>query len=115
VVNRLLSQDFPGRSELLHQFRESSVSVVSDYGLASHVTQIHFEVPESKKAPVKSWVPVIGVAADEDGVPLDYVLHVKPDGTLDGLEIVKADGTPIRRMADVSNIEVFVQEKAQGS
>ena len=109
VVERLLEEPFPGRDELRKQFLESEVNMISDYGAKSHVTQIHFTIRSPLRAPVKSWVPVRGVAADEDGVPIDYVLHVKPEGELEGLEIVKADGTPIRRFAQASEIEVFVR------
>ena len=112
VINRLLTEDFPGRDELLQQFRASTVSAVTDYGPKTHVTQIHFDVATSTKAPVCRWVPVIGVAPDEDGVPIDYVLHVTPDGILDGLEIVKADGSPIQKLADAESIEVFIQGRA---
>src|SRR5687767_14298082 len=100
VVEHLLAASFPGRDQLRRQFKTSTVSLVSDYGAGSHVRHIYFDVDPTESAPVSSQVPVRGTAVDEDGVPIDYILSVKPDGLLEALEIVKADGTPIKRMAD---------------
>lgn len=109
VIERLLGEAFPGRDELLEQFHDARVERVNDYGPETHVTQIHFVTTSPVKAPVKSWVPVRGVAQDEDGALIDYVLYVRPAGELEGLEIVKADGSPIKRLAQPTEIEVFVR------
>jgi hypothetical protein len=63
---------------------------------------IEFEYLGSPGAPPSVMVAE-GRGKDEDGVPIEYFLHVKDHGPYE-LEVVKMDGTSIRRFPAASEI-----------
>jgi hypothetical protein len=109
VVERLLAKPFPGRDDLLGQFHHSRVRLVADYGAKTHVRQIYFEAADAQRGAEGNMVPVRGTGVDDDDVPIDFVLHVKPEGVLEGLDNDKADASPINRLPAPESIEVWVR------
>ena len=61
------------------------------------------------KAEVSQRVPVEARAYDEDCVPIEALLHVV-DGQLNELELVKADGTPIKHFPEPHDFKVTVRD-----
>ena len=106
VIAHLLAVEFPGRDELAGQ--ALTARFIADDRPTRHATEIGLEIVDRVPAPVTSWAPVSGSAADTDGVPIDFILHVSPSGILEGLEIVRLDGNPIQEMPEPSSIQVFV-------
>jgi hypothetical protein len=91
VVDRLLSQDFPGRRELALQLEAAMVSRIDPEG------SLQFRVT-GPEADVALRVPVEGRYADSSsgtfGPAVEILLHVV-DGRLHELEVYKTDGSDI--------------------
>jgi hypothetical protein len=100
-VDLLLTGEFPGREEVREQLRSSLVRQIDDEG------SLQFSPQSSVAAPVTKRIPVEGVGADSDGVPIYLLLHVV-DARVRELEIYKADGSSILRMPSGDEIEVIV-------
>lgn len=94
MLHRILEKPFPGRDQLALQTRDIVVEEVGDPRVHSLLV---IEVQSPSKAITTSWVPVEASAGDADGVPIEFILHVR-DGLLYTLETVKLDGASIIRM-----------------
>ena len=103
VLARLLEVPFEGRDEVKAQLKGAVVREIA--GAGDHSGSIEFKVKKASKAPVRWSVPVEGVGHDVDGVEVDYLLHFK-NGLLDELEIVKADGSPLKRKPPAAELSV---------
>jgi len=53
-------------------------------------------------------MPVSGTAFDEDGMPINFLLHVQ-DGFLYELEILRVDGLDLKTMPTGEQIDVEIQ------
>jgi hypothetical protein len=108
ATRRLLEASFTGAAELRKQLQDASVERVLGEQGTSHVHHILFAVQPASPAPVKSWAPVRADARDSDGVPIEFILHTNTDRVLSELEIVRLDGTPIRRYPAIPHLDVWV-------
>ncbi len=101
-LQRLLSVEFPGRSELIGQIESALVRTIDSDG------SIQIEPQNDIRAPVVKRIPVEADTVDEDGVPVHFLLHVL-DSRASELEIYKADGSQIRRtpLPDELNVTVL--------
>lgn len=106
VLHRLLEKPFPGRDQLALQTRDVVVEEIGDPRVHSLLA---IEVQSPFKAITTSWVPVEASADDEDGVRIDFILHVR-EGQMYTLEVLKADHSPIIRMPDAAKLDVFVRD-----
>jgi hypothetical protein len=71
------------------------VRVIEEYN--DNYGSIEFELSDDDRGhtmAVNIWAP------DEDGVPIDLLLFVSPQGRLAELEVVRADGLPLLRMPE---------------
>jgi hypothetical protein len=94
VIAFLLSEDFPGRQELVQQLDHVLCRTVDDDGsLELHVSG------EAPRAPVTARVASEGHMPDDDGMVVHVLLHVA-DGLMSELEIYRDDSTPPRRRLD---------------
>ena len=105
ILDKLLSEQFPGRDEILTQVHNSTAKVVEDY--KDDYGSVEFSVHARTRSPVLKHVPVYGTALDEDGVPIEFLLHVV-DGFIKELEIVKLDGTAIKKMPAASELDLII-------
>ena len=103
ILARLLESPFPGRDEIRQQIKDSLVREIAEYDDA--YGSIEFNVQANARATVAQRVLVEAMADDEDGVPILVLLHVV-DGFIDELEILRADGLPIIKMPNASELEV---------
>jgi len=102
IGERLLSQDFPGRDELLVQWRQCRACTIDeDGGLA-------FMVDDSAAAPVSCRIPVEARYVDRDGMEVSVLLHVVA-GKLNELEIYRSDSKRIIDRLDISKLEIWVK------
>jgi hypothetical protein len=109
IIDLLLEGPFLGRDEIRLQLAHARVTPIEEHG--DNYGSLEFEVQPGPKALVRERVPVDARALDEDGVPIDYLLHVV-DGVVKELEVVKADGSPIRRYPKASDLTVSVRRSA---
>ena len=91
LLERLLSQDFLGRDELIRQMPALRVSAD-----CSSCGSLEF-VNVGQKAQIEQRIPVEAVGFDEDGVPIHILLHVV-DGAISSLEIYRVEGAEVQRM-----------------
>jgi hypothetical protein len=106
VLRRLLERPFPGRDELARQLSKSTVEEVGDPTVHG---MLAFEVQSDERAETTSLVPVEARANDEDGMPIDFFLHVR-DGKLYTLEFVKLDRGTIKRIPDPAQLDVLIRQ-----
>ena len=104
IMERLLELPFPGRDEIRKQVDHAVVREIGDHDERS----LQFDVEIDVKAPVSQRVPVEATAYDEDGVPIEALLHVV-GGVIKELEILKADGSAIRRMPEAQEFQVQIR------
>ena len=93
LLERLLSERFPGQSELLSQIPHLLVT-------ADCATCATLELSVSTsigRAVVRGRVPVEAQGPDEDGKTVHVLVHVV-DGSLRSLEVYREDGNEVRRM-----------------
>jgi hypothetical protein len=89
ILNKLLSAEFRGRSELVVQLKECKAIPAGDDDNYGSI----YLVPESKvMADVTSRVPVEASYADLDGGSIEILLHVV-EGLVHELEILRSDGS----------------------
>jgi hypothetical protein len=88
LIQRLLSEPFPGSAEIGKQLDTALVRKIDAEG------SLEFNVAEQAQAMVVHRVPVEGTYCDRDGLPVHLLLHVI-DGRARELEIFKADGSEI--------------------
>jgi hypothetical protein len=112
ILSRLLEIDFLGRDELHEQV--SGCVVRALVGPGDHEGTIEISVSSDVKAPVTSSVPVEGIGHDDDGMEIDFLLHIR-DGVLRELEVLRADGYPLRKLPDPSDISVRRIENVRNS
>lgn len=106
LLLRLLESDFDGADELRRQLETARVRGVSDYN--DNWGSIDFEPAGNHAA---CYLMVEAMAPDSDGVPVELLLHVR-DGTLEELEIIKADGTEILAFPPAEKFELtYVSER----
>jgi hypothetical protein len=103
ILERLLEAPFPGRDAVREQISRSRVKLIDEYH--DNYGSLEFEVAGGPKAPDDLRVPVNASALDSDGVPIEIFLHIV-NGLVDELEIVKADGSPIIRPPEASELTV---------
>jgi hypothetical protein len=104
VISVLLSEDFPGRDELVGQLDHVSGRIIDDDGsLELRVTA------DAPRAPVTARVATEGHMADSDGMMVHVLLHVV-DGFMSELEIYRDDSTPPRRRLDPNAIHLGYAE-----
>jgi hypothetical protein len=108
VVGKLLEAPFQGSRELAAQVAHALVREIA--GPGDHCGSIEFKVENDAHAPVAVSVPAEARGVDEDGVEVDFLLHVR-DGRLDTLEILKADGTAIKRLPKAKTLVVGLQKQ----
>ncbi len=101
VFRRLLQVSFPGRDEVEAQVRGALVKTIYEDGSLTICTQT------AQQAPVVQRIPVQAECKDTDGMMIRVLLHVVR-GVVDELEIYKVDGSPIRKMPDLEEWDVFV-------
>jgi hypothetical protein len=109
VLDRLLSMDFPGCSELREQANHSTVRDVTEYG--DNYGSIEFSIDDAYKhyrALVRQRVPVEGETRDSDGVSVYVLLHVI-NGVLNELEIYKSDSRPMKTRPAPDSIAVTIR------
>lgn len=104
LLAALLTPEFPGRDELRQQLKGCLVRVLDDEG--SLEVQVYGAPPA---AAVVDAIPVDATATDSDGVVLNAFIHVR-DGLLAELEVIKVDGTPLRRLPPGDAWEVVALE-----
>lgn len=103
MVDRLLELPFPGRDEIVQQVAGAKVRDVAGDG--DHKGSIEFKIYTEIRTPVESSVPVEARGFDEDGIEVDFLLHIK-DGVVQELEVLKANGSPIVRRPGAETLEV---------
>lgn len=101
ILSRLTEVEFPGRDELKEQLAGAVVRPIDDYG------SLEIKAESGPAAEVAKRVPVEAEAADSDSIPVHFLLHVV-EGRAIELDVYKADGTPIRRPPEPSNLRVVV-------
>ena len=101
VMRRLLSADFPGKTEVEKQLEDSRVRVMDQEG--SLELRPSYSVP----APVAKRIPVEAEGIDKDKIRVHFLLHVV-DGFVNELEIYKDDGSAIKCMPTPSSLRVIV-------
>lgn len=99
LLDALLSNDFPGRGELVEQAAHAKVRQIDPEGSLSFA-------PSAPKAQVVRRVPVEAEVEDEDGVTVHVLLHVL-EGALAELEVFREDSKQLRRPLDVQQIRVL--------
>ena len=97
ILDRLLETQFSGRDEIYEQLKDCLVRTIDEEG------SLEFKVDRDVRAPVTRRVPVEARATDEDGVPVLILLHVL-EGVISELEIVKMDGSPVRKVLQPSDL-----------
>jgi len=102
LLDALLGVEFPGRDELRTQAATCRVRTLDDEGSL----EIQAKGPP---ASVVGETPVDGEAEDMDGVILNAFLHVH-DGLMTELEVVKADGSNLRRLPPAEKWRVVALE-----
>ena len=100
VVERLLSEDFPGVADLSAQLAGATVSPIDLNG------SFKFHVAPERRASVQGRVPVEAEYEDFDGITVHVLLHVI-DGLLDEIEVYRDDSGSIIRPADPSSFRVM--------
>lgn len=106
ILNRLLENSFLGRDEIREQIENSTVRLISDYN--DNYGSLEFNTSSDLLAPVKSRVPVEGLAFDEK-VPVEFLLHVYK-GKIKELEVVRLDGKTLKKVPNPSEIKVKIRD-----
>jgi hypothetical protein len=101
IIEKLLTADFPGKSEIQHQLKNSSFEIVDKNGSLKIYSQILNEALVVKTIPVEAW------AHDIDGILIQVILFTQR-GIVRMLEIFREDGGPIIYLPAVNNFEVIV-------
>lgn len=106
LVNKLLLQDFKGAEKLRKQFQNAEIEECNDEDDCGS-----FIIHPSKGIPpanVDNAIPVEGKAKDENGIPIEYLLHTR-DGYLTMLEVVVYSELPLAKKIPLNDIDVLVQ------
>jgi len=106
IIEKMLGQEFPGSKQLKQQLANCMARETGD---TDNYGNIYLETSSKEKADVLDRVPVEAVVIDDDGVPMNILLHVV-DGCLNELEIFKADGSPIHIRPSAENISVTIND-----
>jgi hypothetical protein len=100
LVEKLLSEDFPGRGELQQQWLTTLVKPIGDS------FDLDLQVMGGPMAQVIDSVPVIGEVEDSDGALLQVQLHVR-EGLLSSLEIVKPGFAEVLSFPDATTLRAL--------
>lgn len=99
LLYRLLEEPFPGQAEIKLQLTHAQVRQIDPDG------SLEFRVSSGPNATVTDRVPVVAEYDDDDGVPVQILLHVV-DGKISELDIWKGDGSPIRERLKVVGLRI---------
>lgn len=102
LVDKLLSAEFPGCSELREQARGAQVRQIESHGAPAFLFDVLAGAPVAR---VLERVPVEGQALDRDGVTIHFLLHVL-EGRLSEIEVFREDGQPIIKLPDIAVVSV---------
>lgn len=94
LIERLLSNDFPGRSGLAVQLAKAKVAYECECGCPSIILELS---PDAVTASVLQRVPVEAETLDFDGMGIHALLHTA-NGFLRELEIFREDSGPINSL-----------------
>jgi len=104
IIEQLLTESFPGRNEIKNQIEGCLTQKTDDNDNYGSI----YLFPVNKTAiDIRTRVPVEGLINDTDGTPINVLLHVDK-GLISELEIVKLDGTPIKKRFNPEKIRVVV-------
>jgi hypothetical protein len=101
VLRSMLNATFPGQEELRMQILASHFRIVDKNQSLSILPD------DGSAAPVVKTIPVEASAADEDGVPIQLLLFTR-HGFAYMLEIIRADGQPVKQMPQSDEFVVMV-------
>lgn len=104
LLDKLLSIEFPGVEELREQANNCKTETIVDEDNCGSFT-IH-PSPETPKANVEYVIPVEGLAKDNQGVPVEYLLHVR-DGFMEELEVVVYSDAKLDAPLPIDDIQVM--------
>jgi uncharacterized protein DUF6984 len=99
MLERLLSEAFPGRGEISQQVENCSVQTIDEEG------SVRLMPRNRIKANVLQSIPTEAEAEDQDGVTVHALLHVK-EGVAHLVEFYKDDGSPIIKLPDATTWRV---------
>jgi hypothetical protein len=102
ILDKLLSPEFPGKAKLAIQAKGCLATPLDDDGGIK--LRPACSLPPALE--IKSRVPTEGEFPDSDGIVVHVLLHVI-DGFIDELEIYKEDGSEIRCLEAVRDMDVF--------
>ena len=100
LIERMLSEPFAGRDELLAQLSGAKAKTIDEDRCLS------FQITSTVRADLPIRVPVTARSADEDGMFLEINIHVV-DGRLHELELWRGDLAPVQRLPRASDLEDF--------
>lgn len=103
LLDKLLSAEFAGVTELRTQLESARIRWIHSSGAPALLVEVD---PTSPPAKVAHRVPVEGVAVDADHHPLHFLVHVIDD-YLSEVEIYREDGGKLLQMppADALRVE----------
>jgi hypothetical protein len=97
LIEKMLSDPFPGRDELRSQLEVATAKRIDREGsLALHVSSGPLAAAV-RSVPTEAWCP------DRDGVMIRLLLHIR-NGRMFELEMYKDDGTEIQRAPTARDI-----------
>lgn len=103
LLARLLSEAFPGSSELRAQAKSARARTVGPAG----APQVLFDIDETlPRAPSDPRIPIEGEVEDQDGTLVHVLLHVV-GGRLNELEIYREDGRPVVRFPTPTTLRIL--------
>ena len=109
ILDLLLRDPFPGRDQLREQLDSARVRRIDEYD--DNYGSVEFVVDHARPAPVTAYMVAEAGTEDEDGVPVEVLLHVR-DGVLRELEVVKADGSPLIRSLRAEELKLAQRDEA---
>jgi hypothetical protein len=101
LIDKLLSVNFKGKTELIEQIDKARVRTIDENG------SLRFSTTSDVMANVNSRVPVEAECLDSDNILIHALLHVL-DGRIWELEIYRDDSLTVKRRVDVDDWEVSV-------
>jgi hypothetical protein len=101
IIDKLLTEDFPGRGAIREQIRDSLVREIDSNG------SLEFQVQAGPIARTDFRIPVEGEFEDIDGVTIHVLLHVV-NGRLNELEVYKDDSARVAKMPGPENLRIFI-------
>ena len=103
ILGKLLKDQFPGRDQIVEQIKNAKVRTIDEY--KDNYGSIEFLIPQDVPVSRVDRFVIECMSKDKDDVPIEFILHIV-NGRVKELEIVKADGSPIKMFPDTVDIEV---------